>query len=235
MKIVGISDLHGYLPKQMPECDVICCCGDIVPLDYQRSTVQSVAWFELEFLPWVMGLPCKKFIFVSGNHDFFLEKIKGNGPVDTIKHLLPGTNKRKYNKLVYLQDNSYQYDGVIFYGTPWICQLANWAWYASHDDLVKQYNFIPEKCDVLITHMPPRIDGVGAVLQKGYYNSNTDYGSQELADVINDRPDLKWALSGHVHSGEHEAITNENGTKIVNVSIKDESYIPAYNPFIFEI
>lgn len=70
MKIVCISDLHGFLykPEDVPECDVVCICGDIVPLDYQGDDVASIAWFCLEFVPWTDQLRCKKVIFIAGNH-----------------------------------------------------------------------------------------------------------------------------------------------------------------------
>ena len=74
IKCIAISDTHGSLP-QLPECDVVCCAGDISPLDYQGDQTQMVSWFCLEFLPWVEKLPCKKFILVGGNHDFFLQNI----------------------------------------------------------------------------------------------------------------------------------------------------------------
>ena len=75
LRVVALSDLHGYLPRpeEFPECDVACCCGDFVPLEYQNDDVASIAWFCLEFIPWVDKLPCKKFILVSGNHDFFMD------------------------------------------------------------------------------------------------------------------------------------------------------------------
>ena len=74
LKIVAISDIHGLLPE-LPECDVVCCAGDISPLEYQTDQTQMLGWFYLVFLPWVESLPCKKFVMISGNHDFFLQNI----------------------------------------------------------------------------------------------------------------------------------------------------------------
>ena len=36
LKITAISDIHGDLPIIDP-CDVLCICGDIVPLEIQRN------------------------------------------------------------------------------------------------------------------------------------------------------------------------------------------------------
>ena len=43
MKIVAVSDLHGNLPD-LPPCDVVCICGDIVPLWVQKSYEKSISW-----------------------------------------------------------------------------------------------------------------------------------------------------------------------------------------------
>ena len=117
MKVVAFSDNHGYLPKvsEFPECDVVCIAGDICPLEVQRDLVESISWFLLTFKPWAESLPCKKVIFVGGNHDFFLH------------HIGPGTNHtgaevmkkllgvyRGSSKLVYLQDSSYEFEGKRF-------------------------------------------------------------------------------------------------------------------------
>lgn len=69
MKIVAISDLHGCLP-QLPECDIVCICGDIIPLDYQGNTIKSISWFLQDFVPWTNCLSCNKVIFIAGNHKF---------------------------------------------------------------------------------------------------------------------------------------------------------------------
>ena len=246
LKIVAISDIHGLLPE-LPECDVVCCAGDISPLEYQSDQTQMLGWFYLVFLPWVESLPCKKFIIVAGNHDFFLQNIhrrlidESDGyrrytwrsASDVMKKLLPGNLRGKYNKLVYLCDSSYEYEGHRFYGTPWIGDLSNWAFYQDNDTLMEKYKNIPKQCDVIITHMPPKIEGLGEVIQGGCFNTGTDYGSPELAEVLKTR-DFKYALCGHVHSGQHLPVEFD-GKKLVNVSLKNEDYKENYYPFEFEI
>ena len=246
LKIVGLSDIHGLLPE-LPECDVVCCAGDISPLDYQSDQTQMLGWFYLVFLPWVESLPCKKFLLWAGNHDFFLQNIHRRlidssdgcmrytwrSPGDVTKKLFPGMLKGKYNKFVYLCDSSFEYEGKRFYGTPWIADLSRWAFYLDNDSLMEKYKNIPKKCDVIITHMPPKIEGLGEVIQEGCFNTGTDYGSQELADVLKTR-DFKYALCGHTHSGQHLPV-DLDGKKLVNVSLKNEDYKESYYPFEFEI
>ena len=246
LKIVAISDIHGMLPE-LPECDVVCCAGDISPLEYQSDQTRMLGWFYLVFLPWVESLPCKKFVMVAGNHDFFLQNIhrrlidESDGyrrytwrsASDVMKKLLPGNLRGKYNKLVYLCDSSYEYEGHRFYGTPWIRDLFNWAFYQDNDTLMEKYKNIPKQCDVIITHMPPKIEGLGEVIQCGCFNTGTDYGSPELAEVLKTR-DFKYALCGHVHSGQHLPV-DLDGKKLVNVSLKNEDYKENYYPFEFEI
>lgn len=246
MKVVAISDLHGYLPKveSMPAGDVLCICGDIVPLDYQRDLIMSCVWFALDFNKWANSLPYKKVIFIAGNHDFFLEEL---GPKhkhtasEVMKKLLPGSHKGE-SKLVYLFDNSVEIEGKRFYGTPWIEELDRWAFYrpVEHTDeygngLKELYAKIPNKCDVILTHMPPKYMGLGEVIQGGNFNTGADYGSQALADAtVGKQKEFKYLLCGHVHSGCHLPV-DSNGRKLVNVSIKDENYKVNYVPFVFEI
>ena len=37
MKICTISDLHGYLPNNIEESDLLLIAGDLIPLDIQSS------------------------------------------------------------------------------------------------------------------------------------------------------------------------------------------------------
>ena len=236
MKIVAISDIHGYLPNDLPEGDVLCICGDIVPLDYQSNFTKSVAWFELDFVPWSDSLNYQKIIFIAGNHDFFLEKISmtmESHYMDSkvLKWLLPDSHQSEH-KLVYLQDSWVEIDSVRFYGTPWVPYLTNWAFYKSSEDLVKTFSKIPKNVDVLISHTPPRVWELGKVLQPSY-SFGKDFGCKELADAISER-NIKWSICGHVHSGEHNVVEFDD-TKFSNVSTKDEDYHIYYPPFIFDV
>ena len=229
MKIVAISDLHGYLPE-LPECDIVCICGDIVPLDIQRNTFKSVSWFQLKFRPWAENLKCNKVLFIAGNHDFYLEECYKKN------HVYWGIMEDLFlynTKLYYLCDSTFKYENKIFYGTPWIPDLKKWAFYGNHKELNDKFGLIPSNCDVLLTHCPPKFSTCGTVLQKNVFNTNTDYGCQELKDAI-DILHPKWNFCGHVHSGYHGIITLKD-TNIVNVSLKDEYYNVAYNPFIIEL
>ena len=247
MKVVALSDLHGYLPRpeEFPACDVVCICGDIVPLEYQNDDVASIAWFCLEFVPWSDQLPCKKVVFIAGNHDFFLEHIMF-GPVredgsrkcrtasEVLKKLLPGDNKGKH-KLIYLRDNSVEIEGKRFYGTPWIADLERWAFYNSDDGLESVWSKIPKKLDVLLTHMPPRVAEMGTVLQQGRYNYMNDYGSDILYGKMLDR-DIHYTFCGHVHSGRHTPVEYKNNNRVVNVSVKDENYrVGMFHFEVFEV
>lgn len=247
LKITGISDMHGSLPMDLPGGDVLCIAGDISPLEIQSDQTSMVSWFCLSFLPWVESVPYKKVLLTAGNHDFFLQNIhkritsmtfeytefRWRSASDVMKKLLPGNLKSQYNKLVYLCDSSFEYEGHRFYGTPWIQDLRSWAFYLDNDSLVEKWKNIPKKCDVIISHMPPKIEGLGSVLQGGCFNTGADYGSESLADALNTR-DFKYFLCGHVHSGQHLPV-DLGGKKLVNVSMKDEDYDMRYYPFEFEI
>lgn len=249
IKCTGISDLHGLLPKDLPGGDILCIAGDISPLDYQNDQTQMLGWFYLVFLPWVEEVPYKKVLLVAGNHDFFLENIhkrekrskyppynveySWRSASDVMKKLFPGMLKGKYNKLVYLCDSSFTYEGRRFYGTPYIEDLHNWAFYLNKDDIDKKFRNIPNVCDVIITHMPPKIEGIGQVLQSRTFNFGADYGSEILMDVLNTK-NFKYLLCGHVHSGQHLPV-EIGDKKIVNVSLKNENYEEWYFPFEFEI
>ena len=146
---------------------------------------------------------------------------------EVLKKLLPGNNKGKH-KLIYLRDNLVEIEGKKFYGTPWIADLEGWAFYMEDEELSKQWNNIPKKLDVLLTHMPPDLALAGTVLQHGQFNSGANYGSKVLAEKILER-DIHYTFCGHVHTGQHipsTIKTSDEGRNnwVVNVSVKDEDY-----------
>ena len=159
MKLCGISDLHGNLINNIPNCNVLCIAGDIVPLQIQRKYFASIRWWLKDFCNWVKELPCEKVIFTAGNHDIILEKLyKSNMFYKFIAMLEQYSN----NKAILLINEEYEYKGITFYGFPYIrpigFQEGKWAFedtYKGINDL-GEYNHLQNiKIDVLITHDNP--------------------------------------------------------------------------------
>lgn len=150
MKICGISDIHGNLIENIPECDVLCICGDIVTLNAQRNIEASKHWWETKFIKWLDKLPCKKVIVIPGNHDFYLEYKYKLNEWSSFKDYMQVLSR---GKLVFLMDEMYIYEGIKFYGSPWIkpIEFQEDRWAFSRFDT---YEDIPQ-CDILLTHDNP--------------------------------------------------------------------------------
>ena len=155
MKICGISDIHGNLLDNVPECDVLCIAGDVITLNAQRNFDASEHWWKNRFVPWIMKLPCKKILVVPGNHDMYLENLYLNNRWEEFCDYMSINTE---GKLHFLIDQSFEYQGVTFYGTPWIdpirFQEDKWAFQVKSYKENNPYSKIP-KCDVLITHDSP--------------------------------------------------------------------------------
>lgn len=249
-----MSDMHGDLPVIDESCDVVCICGDIVPLYMQRNIPQSVKWLKECFRNWCINLDCKKVVFIAGNHDFVFEVIhkdwleartpkdpnephwrKVDAPVDDCSNMSLGeymsTVLEFPEKIVYLQDSMIEIDGKTFYGTPYIPELSGWAFYRPSDKLDELFRLIPEKLDVLLTHSPGKfVNDTGVSLD---YTSRPEYGSAELTKNVQDKEIGLW-LCGHVHSGNHK-VEKYGDITTANVSIKNERYEVRYEPLVIEI
>lgn len=229
--IVGMSDLHGLLPKEMPPGDVLCICGDIVPLEVQSDTIESIAWLCTKFFPWIESLPYEKVFMVWGNHDFIGQTLH------TDKHGQHRKPKRVLKKLMapakltLLEDTEVIYEGYRFYGSPWCPDLSMWAFYADSLALNRYFSKIPVGTDVLITHCAPRIGMFGTTTQG--WNAMRDFGCSELATWVAERSP-KLHIFGHIHTGQHKREV-VGGTMLANVSIKDENYEHTYEPQTFSL
>src|SRR5690606_27484187 len=116
---------------------------------------------------------------------------------------------------------------VLFYGTPWVPQLRNWAFYKDNNALINAFSCIPQDTDVLITHGPPL--GVNDSLGTKVFGEHL--GSEELADELESRHkhnnSINVNIHGHVHEGR--GYTERWGTKFYNVTHLDREYQPVYD------
>lgn len=207
MKICGISDIHGNLLDNVPECDVLCIAGDVITLNAQRNFDASEYWWKNRFVPWVMKLPCKKVLVVPGNHDIYLENLYLNDRWEEFCDYMAVVTR---GKLHFLIDQSFEYEGISFYGTPWIepitFQENKWAFEVKEDN---PYSKIP-KCDVLITHDSP-------------------FENKQLN--LNTKDKCRYHLFGHWHEGYYEPLKGKYNCSRLNdyYSFKKDFVYPTIN------
>src|SRR5215217_6124896 len=74
MKIVAVSDQHGFLPT-VPRCDLLIVAGDICQ-DFVDGVPAVTAphdqkgWFDARIRAWLRGAPATHKLATWGNHDF---------------------------------------------------------------------------------------------------------------------------------------------------------------------
>lgn len=225
MKICGISDIHGNLLENIPECNVLCICGDIVTLNAQRNIEQSAHWWDNKFIPWVMKLPCKKVIVVPGNHDFYLEDKYKKNEWKAFKSCMSILSE---NKVEFLIDEEYTYEGIKFYGTPWIepIKFQENRWAFSNN---KCYKKIPI-CDVLITHDNPEknkyLDNDSIFKSKyhlyGHWHDGDDnvqlgrYNCSRLDDWYNFKKNYKFVILDIMTETEKKQVEQEFLNKLIS-------------------
>lgn len=223
MKIIALSDTHGDLPNTEP-CDVLIIAGDICPLwskskslaDHRKDAQR--AWVRDRFLPWTEEQPAKRVLWIGGNHDFGVEM---PGAYRSFEEKSPKWVKQ-------LQDEAFEWDKHIFWGTPWCPNLFHWAFYKSDQQWEGVAQSIPTDVDVLILHSPPRdpmlVDMCG---------QHPDWASPYMYQQITQRIKPKLVICGHLHEGWG---TKEiDGITFANVALKNDEYETVRKPMTFYI
>lgn len=204
MQIAAISDIHGLDDVRNLEinCDVLCICGDIVPVPIQRDNKHSLNWWNKTFIPWINNLKCERVIVTPGNHDFFLEDLF----IDTerFNKFVAKNNELTNFKLIVLINSAYTYKGIKFYGCPYIRPIG-WGKWAFEDAIVEfeedikdMWYYSYDNVDILLTHDNP-------------------YHNNYLAN--NWFAKYKYWFYGHWHEGEDNPEQNK-----YNVSILTNGY-----------
>lgn len=232
LKIVAISDQHGYLPEITAPADIMLIAGDVSPLEIQFNKPKIKIWLETEFAYWIKSLPVDKVYMIAGNHDAYFEGINPMNLAEFKRHC--------DFKLIYLENNYvvHRHDGNEYkiFGTPYCHIFGNWPFMRSDEYMEDKFKSIPADCDIIISHDPPY--GIGQVDQiletnKYYQEDSKSLGNIPLSKRLSET-NFKLLVCGHIHSGSHE-LTEFNGGNVVNVSIKNEFYKPTYKPFYIEL
>jgi len=209
MDICCVSDLHGYLPPELPKSDVVILAGDYCA---SSKINNQFKWLRETFGKWLEAIDVPVF-GVAGNHDLIFEETPEKIPA--LK--LPWT---------YLQDSGAEFNGLKIWGTPWQPTFFNWAFNLSETELAEKWKLIPDDTDILILHGPPH--GYGDFSLFGHEHA----GSKSLLERIKEiQP--KLVVAGHIHNGYGQYMIGE--THVVNASIMNDQYIPVNAPILVEI
>lgn len=226
MRIVAFSDTHGFHGKiVIPEGDVLVFAGDMSMDRYDGKCSEFISWF--------VKLPHKHKIFIAGNHDIDIERRL----VDlSMAGALPAN-------VHYLEEGSVVIDGVKFHGSPTTPVISgNWAFEAVTSKRDMAWDFIGDDTQVLITHGPPykKLDLLAPQFRRE--GENPHVGCPLLLKRIDNLPDLKVHIFGHIHEqyGTLKTCeeTPEGAVKYIdfcNVSICDADYEPINKPIVIDI
>lgn len=183
MKIWHISDTHTYHELlTIPEgIDMVIHSGDCSnPRDHYNNEPEV-----RKFIQWYKDLPIKHKVYVAGNHDTSIEK-----------GLVKKIDFSGYN-IHYLENDYVNIEGIKIFGSPHTPQFGQWAFMKDRQKLERFWrNAIHEKCDIIVTHGPPK-----GILDKSYdvQNNLECCGDKSLLNVVLDMQP-KYVMFGHIHN-----------------------------------
>jgi len=243
MKIVALSDQHGFLPD-IPPCDLLIVAGDQIP-DYPHHAQHRLGsgpqidkqaqWWKYTWLPWRKTQPAKMCLVTWGNHDYYGQ------------HLYNTVNSRvvfgEAGDTVAIVDGAFELDGVKFWLTPWSSQFRDWAFMATEEKLAEKYKSIPTDIDVLVSHQPPYGYGDGAVVYDMETKRTDSLGSRALLDAVL-RVKPKVVVCGHIHGGYGKTVVPVPAWvpepdawefTVYNVALVNEQYLMVNKPTVIEL
>lgn len=231
MRIVAISDQHGYLPE-IPPCDLLLVAGDVCPdrigpFLAMHDPEQQKGWFDRSIRPWLATAPATHKILTWGNHDWCGQmcSFRGDAPAEASLTDL----QIVVDQVTTVPSTSADGGELSVWATPWSNQFMRWAFMKPPEKLAAIYAQIPEGIDILVSHQPPYGHG------DSYWDlgsGRVDHlGSRELLDAITRvRPTL--VICGHIHEGHGR--TDHDGIPIYNVSVVDEQYRHVHAPTVID-
>ena len=237
MKTIVMSDLHGYLPdpKTFNKAEVMFICGDIVPLEIQRDLKKSRHWIYNDLSNWSNKLPVDKVFIIGGNHDFILENIMNEKPIDisTNKEIVHETLFDNEYKLQYITDNiiykSKDGNEYTIKSMPYIENCTGWAFSTDYREIKKKCKEVfNDHFDILLTHDAPDL--------KPFRNDwGGDVIKESIVEAMKENNYPNYWFFGHIHDNPHTLSDIKYKTEMYNASIRNDNYEIVYEPLYIDI
>lgn len=211
MKVAVVSDTHGRMGWEIPECDVFVHAGDITAGGSRTETRKFVKFLKEQA---ALG----KFfhaLIIPGNHDRALDLQR--------EETLGYFDDPRFHVLI---NQGIEIEGKTFWGSPYTPPFFNWFFMAEEGNLFEMYKKIPENLDMLITHGPPF-----GILDPGFQADHV--GSPELLKAV-ERRNISHHVFGHLHAAGGKTVYGD-GIHYHNVAACDEAYKLVRQPIIIEL
>lgn len=206
MRFITLSDTHGHhAGLKLPEGDVIIHAGDIT----QNGTEAEV----LDFLSWYSSLDYRYKIFISGNHDRFLEEAGAS----QLKEIIP-------QNLIYLNDSGVEIEHIKIWGSPVQPCYYDMAFNRERgEEIEAHWNMIPKDTDILITHGPAY----------GCLDVNCENESVGCENLLQKLEEInpRVCIFGHIH--ESAGVLETSKTRFINACVLDRQYNLINKPVVF--
>ena len=205
MRLVCISDTHGWDSVSIPDGDVLVHAGDLTSAGALDEIERTHAWLA--------SMPHAHKVVIAGNHDFAFERRP-----EEARALMTG--------VTYLEDEAHEIDGVRFYGSPWQPRFHDWAFNLDRGaPLEAVWAKIPDDTDVLVTHGPPY--GILDTIHSGQ-----PVGCEALRDALA-RVKPRVHVFGHIHEAYGQV--EQDGIRFVNASTCTLAYAPVQPPIVVDL
>ncbi|HLT37854.1 MAG TPA: metallophosphatase domain-containing protein [Enhygromyxa sp.] len=205
IRLVLISDTHGFHDFPVPPGDVLVHAGD----GCSRGTLDEAR----EWAAFVHRQPHRHKIVIAGNHDRCFE-------ADFAVASAP------FAGLDFLHDSGCERLGVRFWGSPWQPWFLSWAFNLPRGpELAAKWALIPDDTDVLVTHGPPH-----GILDRTY--DHEPVGCEQLRIALG-RVRPRVHVFGHIHEGYGAAFVD--GTLFVNASTCTLAYRPTNPAIVVDL
>lgn len=205
IRLVFVSDTHGFHDFPVPPGDVLVHAGDGCIVGTLEEASEWAAFLRRQ--------PHPHKIVIAGNHDRCFE-----AGFEQAKAL--------FEDFDFLHDSGCERLGLSFWGSPWQPWFFDWAFNLPRGpQLAAKWALIPELTDVLITHAPPH-----GILDECYDGALV--GCEELRKAL-DRVRPRVHVFGHIH--EAYGTTHVGQTLFINASICTLRYRPTNPAIVVDL
>lgn len=222
MRVWAISDTHGkHDLLKVPAADMVIFAGDGSNEKHPIGSIKEC----VKFFNWFSSLEIQHKVLVMGNHEVAVWK--GLLPIREIEDM--GINVLMHEPRVIA--------GFKFFGSPYTPTYGeNWAYNVKRCRLHEYWQQIPDDCEILVTHGPPKYlaDETNSQL-----NELMHVGCEALRKRILNLPSLRMAVFGHIHNWRY--LTNsmayfDNKKLMVNAAVTaDNSKELQHSGFVVDI